>query len=157
MELLLLTDKHEAQKVTTFLTGSNAFHWPLSTGERKSIRERVTNSLKKGELTKYWYYKDNLSEVIGAGALEKLPDTRDGYFLGWFAIHKEYRNQGLGRKIIEKVEEHARAQKGRFITIDTGEDNQAQIFYEKVGYKRVGFIPEYFEDKVGKIIYYKKL
>ena len=43
------------------------------------------------------------------------------------------------------------------MTIDTGEDNRAQYFYEKIGYKKIGIIPEYFEDKVNKVIYYKKL
>lgn len=117
----------------------------------------MINSLKKEEFTKYWYYKNEGGEVIGAGAIEKLPDTKDGYFLGWFAIHKNHRNQGLGKKIIERVEEYARSQGGRLITIDTGEDNAAQTFYEKVGYKKAGFIPEYFEDRVAKVIYYKKL
>ncbi|MDP2860094.1 MAG: GNAT family N-acetyltransferase [bacterium] len=157
MDLLLLVDKQEAENIISFLCGPNAFHWPVSEGEKKSIRERVINSLKKEEFTKYWYYKNDNGKVIGAGAIEKLPDTKDGYFLGWFAVHKDYRRRGLGRKIVEKVEEYARSQNGRFITIDTGEDNKAQTFYEKVGYKRVGFIPEYFEDKIAKIIYYKKL
>lgn len=157
MDLLLLVDRQEAKKIIAFLCGPNAFHWPVSEGEQKSIRDRVMNSLKKDGRTKYWYYTNETDGVVGAGAVEKLPDTKDGYFLGWFAVHKDYRQQGLGRKIIEKVERYVRSQKGRFITIDTGEDNKAQIFYEKVGYKKVGFIPEYFDNQVAKIIYYKKL
>lgn len=157
MELLILKDKTEAKKIVDFLCGANAFHWPISRNEKATISERVANSLTIDTNSRYWYYKTENGEVIGAGAAEELEDTKGGYFLGWFAIHKAYRKQGLGRKIVEQVEQYARSQGARFITIDTGEDNEAQIFYEKIGYQRVGLIPEYFEDLVAKVIYYKKL
>lgn len=157
MELVLLKDLQEAEKVIAFLCGPHAFHWPLFAAEKKSVRKIVTNTLKSGNIPKYWYYQDKNGEVIGAGGIEKLPDTEGGYFLSWFAVHKEFRKQGLGRKIVDQVEQYARSKGGRFMTIDTGEDNSAQGFYEKCGYTKVGQIPEYFGDHIGKIIYYKKL
>jgi ribosomal protein S18 acetylase RimI-like enzyme len=157
MELVSLKNQQEAEKVIAFLCGPNAFHWQLPEGEQQSVREIVTKAVGPKDIPQYWFYRDKDGEVIGAGGIEKLPDTEGGYFLSWFAIHKDFRKQGLGRKIVEQVEKYAGSLGGRFMTIDTGADNSAQAFYEKCGYTKVGQIPEYFEDHTGKIIYFKKL
>lgn len=151
MELKPLNNIKDAEKIIAFMYSDKAFHWPLSPGEKKAIKQRIMSALDKNKLTRYWFYEDKNGNIIAAGGIDKLRDTENGYFLGWFAVHKDYRRKGLGRKIIERVEKYAKSIKGRFIIIDTGEDNQAQIFYEKVGYKKVGFIPEYFEDKAGMV------
>lgn len=157
LKLKQLTKKRDAERIIKFLIGPNAFHWELSEGERKSIRERVTHAISATKQNRYWFYENEEGEIIGAGGVERLQDTTGGFFLGWFAVHKNYRRQGLGRNIVKKVEKYVRSLKGRFMTIDTGVDNEANLFYQKIGYKKVGLIPEYFEDKVGKLIYYKKL
>jgi ribosomal protein S18 acetylase RimI-like enzyme len=158
IELLPVKNKKDAERVIDFLYSPNAFHWDLSQGERDSIKARILLASKGLAITPaYWFYKNQKEEVVGTGGIEKLPDTNKGYFLGWFAIHKNYRKQGLGKKLVQRVEDYAFSLRGRFITIDTGKDNEANIFYQKLGYKKIAEIPEYFEDLVSKIIYYKKL
>jgi ribosomal protein S18 acetylase RimI-like enzyme len=156
MKLQKLKNKKDAQKVIKFLLGSETFHWKLSKTERQSIKDAVLNTLKIKNKGRYWFYENARGEIIGAGGVEQLSDTTGGYYLRWFAI-RDYRKKGLGRKIIEEIEKYIRPIGGRFISIDTGEDNLANVFYQKVGYQKVGFIPEYFKDKVAKVIYYKKI
>ncbi len=153
----LLKDSDEAEKVIQFLCGSYAFHWQMTDADKVSIRKRVMNSLDVTKDTTYWYLKNSEGEVVGAGALAVIDDTNDGYYLGWFAVHAKHRKQGLGRTIIEVIEQSARAKGGRFITIDTGDNNLAVSFYEKMGYEKVGFIPNYYSEGVSKIVLYKKL
>lgn len=157
-ELSEVSNGKEANDIINFLLGPNTYHFKLSDGEKKSIKQSLLSSLVKSSLTpRYWFFQNEVKEIIGAGGIHVLQDTKGGYFLGWLAVHKDYRKNGLGKRLVEQVEKYARLIGGRFITIDTGLDNSANFFYQKIGYKKVAEIPEYFEDLINKVVYYKKL
>jgi GNAT superfamily N-acetyltransferase len=82
----------------------------------------------------------NSKEVIGGvmGSLGKYMRLR------YVWIKDNCRSQGIGRKLLEKIEEFARSKGSRFILLNTYEF-QAKPFYEKIGYKCIGTIPKWIE------------
>ena len=51
----------------------------------------------------------------------------------------------------------AHPEKGGFYLGWFDDNPNANSFYQSIGYRKVGHIPEFFEDKSGKVIYYKKI
>jgi ribosomal protein S18 acetylase RimI-like enzyme len=68
-------------------------------------------------------------------------------------INQDYRKQGLGKKLIAMAEIVAKERKCKGIDLDTM-TFQAPGFYEKMGFRQVGELPNY--DNEFKRIYYAK-
>ncbi len=64
--------------------------------------------------------------------------TKDdgAYWIGRFAVLKEYRGLGVGRLIMDKAEEHIKLLGGTVLKLSA--QTQAQGFYEKVGFVAEG-------------------
>lgn len=89
------------------------------------------------------YIKDIQSNVIaGLTGFYKGKYTRVD--LVW--IHEDFRHQGLGRKLILKLEEFSKIKGCRYIQLDTF-DFQARPFYEKLGFKCIGTVSKWVEDR----------
>jgi GNAT superfamily N-acetyltransferase len=61
-----------------------------------------------------------------------------GTYWGWlnierFWIEEEYRNKGIGKKLLKKIEEEAKKRGCKHVHLDT-HDFQAREFYQKQGY-----------------------
>ncbi len=85
------------------------------------------------DFTVRFSYKD---EIIG-GALGHT--YYDWLFLKWLWVHENFRNQGIGTRIMSKVEEIASARSCNGIHLDTF-SFQAKEFYQKLGYDVFGNI-----------------
>jgi ribosomal protein S18 acetylase RimI-like enzyme len=71
-----------------------------------------------------------------------------------FVVKTEYRNEGIGQKLINEAEVEAKKRNCRFISLDTF-SFQAPKFYEKLGFKKIGTetdFPKGFEK-----YYYRKI
>lgn len=89
------------------------------------------------------YIKDLKSEVIaGLTGFYKGKYVRVDLF--W--VHNEYRHQGLGKKLILKLEEFSKTKGCYYIQLDTF-DFQARPFYEKLGFECIGTISRWVEDR----------
>ena len=54
----------------------------------------------------------------------------------------QYRGKGISKALMDYVLAYVRENNGRFLLLSTSEDNQgAQIFYSKVGFKQYGKLP----------------
>lgn len=89
------------------------------------------------------YIKNLKSEVI-AGLT--------GFYKGKYArvdlfwVQNELRHQGLGKKLILKLEEFIKTKGCCYIQLDTF-DFQARPFYEKLGFECIGTISSWVEDR----------
>lgn len=96
----------------------------------------------------YAYYLENLNQkglpldllvyleeepigVIGLYEIKAFPNT---VWLSWFGIIEKYRNQGIGKKMMEDIKEVAKSIPKKFLRLYTYEvwNKEAQPFYEKV-------------------------
>ncbi|CEK11812.1 GNAT family N-acetyltransferase [Legionella hackeliae] len=89
------------------------------------------------------YIKDFKSNVI-AGLTGFYREKHARVDLFW--VQNEFRNQGLGRKLILKLEEFIKTKGCRYIQLDTF-DFQARPFYEKLGFECIGTISKWVEDR----------
>ena len=121
---------------------------------------KVVSPLNKSEFEKYYYFrwqylrkdlnqklgserdntenisihrmvKNNDGEIIGVGRLHKI--SSDTYQVRFFAIHKNYRLIGLGRYLMNNLEEIAAKKKSCYVSLNAREN--AIIFYKRLGYK----------------------
>jgi acetyltransferase len=76
-------------------------------------------------------------------------------------VHSRYRNQGLGRRLMEAIEHEAQQRGITLLVLDTIEGELAEQLYLKLGYVRVGEIPNYASFPDGRlwatVIFYKEL
>jgi ribosomal protein S18 acetylase RimI-like enzyme len=76
-------------------------------------------------------------------------------------VHSRYRNQGLGRRLMAAIEREAQQRGITLLVLDTIEGELAEQLYLKLGYVRVGEIPNYASFPDGRlwatVIFYKEL
>ena len=72
-----------------------------------------------------------------------------------------HRGRGIARALMLEAERIARERGRTLLTLDTGTDDGAGVFYDKLGYVRAGVIPDYalkpYGGLQGTIIYWKRL
>lgn len=96
----------------------------------------------------------DLKRIIGViiGALE----VEGRIWIENIAVSKMYRNQGIGKALIEKICEHGKNIEFRSCFVDVDDDNFNGIaFYENSGFKKVGSINNYYYDNSTALIYMK--
>jgi len=76
-------------------------------------------------------------------------------------VHPSARGLGLARKLMQRVEEEA-AKRGRsLLVLDTATGSDAEAIYPRLGWERVGVIPDYalFPDGryCGTTLFYKRI
>jgi acetyltransferase len=76
-------------------------------------------------------------------------------------VHSRFRHQGLGRRLMEAIEKEAQQCGITLLVLDTIEGELAERLYLKLGYVRVGEIPNYASFPDGRlwatVIFYKEL
>jgi ribosomal protein S18 acetylase RimI-like enzyme len=76
-------------------------------------------------------------------------------------VHSRYRNLGLGRRLMNALEKEAQQRAISLLVLDTIEGEVAEQLYLKLGYVRVGEIPNYASFPDGRlwatVIFYKEL
>ena len=71
-----------------------------------------------------------------AVATGRLYPKEDGYVIGRVAVIKDYRNQGLGKIVIQSLESEIIKNDGHYIELSA--QQRVQSFYEGLGYQMVG-------------------
>jgi ribosomal protein S18 acetylase RimI-like enzyme len=76
-------------------------------------------------------------------------------------VHSRARRQGLGESLMREAELHARAEGKTLLVLDAVTDGDAARLYERLGWVRVGDIPDYALFPDGKLCsttyYYKRV
>ncbi len=122
----------------------------------------------KGEL---WFTKDFLRETLGTpgyylGAFENgnliggilvRKFDRPKLWIFFLIIDSDYRRQGIGSKLLRKIEELG-SRDHNFLFVDVSEDDvSANKFYSKLGFERNAKVKNWFGDNTFGLIYTKKL
>ena len=108
-----------------------------------------------------WIAEANGSGLIGqcfVSLKRNRPELADGivraYIYG-FRVKPEYRNQGIGSRIMHTIEYDLKKRGFQQITLNVGQDNHdARRFYDRLGYTVVGADPgfwSYIDDKGKRI------
>jgi ribosomal protein S18 acetylase RimI-like enzyme len=99
-------------------------------------------------------YKDK-SGVKGWALLQP---SKDRLLLNWIIVLKEYREKGIGTKILDYIKKYAKRKKFRGISVNTGSKTfWARKFYEKNNFKKVGSVKNYYKFDKKQIFYWYEI
>jgi len=74
------------------------------------------------------------------------------------AVHADYADRGMGSELLDHIEEIALQHDCVYVRLEVRSDNTlARKLYERKGYKKIGIIPEYYEDSMEATRYEKFL
>jgi ribosomal protein S18 acetylase RimI-like enzyme len=96
----------------------------------------------------------------GAGYLAPEAAGPGVWNLLFLGVRPEARRQGVARALITEVERRLQAQGARMLLIDTSTEPPmaaARALYERLGYARVGLIPDYWGPGDGKLTFRRLL
>ncbi len=102
-------------------------------------------------------------EVAGAVqlALGQKENGRHRAEVQKLLVHTRYRQRGLGRRLMEAIEAEAKQRGLTLLYLDTTEGQPAEQLYVKLGYVRLGEIPNYASFPDGRlwatVIFYKQI
>jgi ribosomal protein S18 acetylase RimI-like enzyme len=121
--------------------------------------ELVHERLEKGVTSGYnFLFAENAGVTIGYACYGPIPGTLASYDFYWLAIHPDYQNQGIGKKLLAKMEALIIAAGGRKIYLDTSSRAQyepTRKFHENNGYRQCAFLEDYYAPGDGKVTFVK--
>lgn len=124
---------------------------PLSNEEASAYWTDVEAALALGHRELLLAERDGV--LVGTVQLELVqkPNARHRAEITKLLVHTRARRQGVGRLLLEEVEQLARSHGRTLLYLDTREGDVAEQLYLKAGYLRAGRIPAYVRDEKGKL------
>ena len=152
---------------------------PATIGEREQIREvarraGVFNAIELDtvdELLDAYYadadgsgyyflsYRDG-DRVLGFAAWGPRSLSERGYDLYWIATRPEAQRRGVARALLAAIETRVRERGGGWIVIETSDTPTyaaARGFYERCGYARALFLPDFYRAGDGLMAFAKQV
>jgi ribosomal protein S18 acetylase RimI-like enzyme len=80
--------------------------------------------------------------------------------LYWIAVSVVEQGQGLGRRLMNFVEDDLKQRGARLLLIETSSTPQyesTRIFYQRLGYAEVACVPDFYAEGDGKVFFSRKL
>lgn len=99
--------------------------------------------------------------VAGYACFGSVALTQGAYDLYWIAVAPELRGRGVGRALLERVEQIVREQSGQLLVAETSgraDYEPARRFYEQVvRWERCGTIRDFYRPGDDKVLYVRHL
>jgi GNAT superfamily N-acetyltransferase len=121
---------------------SVSFMLPMAREKALRFWADVADGVARGERT--LLVAEDAQGIVGTVQLitdmpENQPHRAD---VAKLLVHRRARGAGIGRRLMEAVEDAARGQGRRVLVLDTASDT-AERLYERLGWQRVGAVPDY--------------
>ncbi|MBQ4769769.1 GNAT family N-acetyltransferase [Pectobacterium versatile] len=140
---------------------SVGYHSPLSHKEATEYFHSLQTSVASGERM-LWVARDE-DGVVGSVQLElcQKPNGKNRAEIQKLLVHSRTRRAGIGRLLIQLLEQSALSQQRGLLYLDTQAGSPAEAFYRALGYRHLGELPDYACTPDGyyhpTAIYYKRL
>lgn len=145
----------DLQIVREIVTSTGFFH----PEEIEIAVELVQECIDKGEASGYEFIFLELDgKTVAYSCYGIIPLTKSSYDLYWIATHKDYRGQGLGKKLLLKTEKDICNRKGTAIYAETSSRElytPTRQFYLRNGYELKAQFEDYY-DKGDDLVYFVK-
>lgn len=92
-------------------------------------------------------------DVLGSVQLDvaTMPNARHRAEVMKLLVRRRARRQGIGRALMQAVEDVARDAGRSLLVLDTRSGDAAEALYDRLGYTRVGVIPRYARSASGTL------
>jgi ribosomal protein S18 acetylase RimI-like enzyme len=132
--------------------------------EITTAMELVDEALDKGEQSGYIIIVAEMPgaavTVEGYACYGPTPLTEGVFDLYWIAVHPEAQGHGIGRRLIEYVENDIRSRGGRMLLIETSSRDEygpTIAFYKRTNYELSARIKDFYRIGDDKLIFSKEL
>lgn len=149
-------DKEDAQKLMDFINPIFKEDTFLMRGpkdlvdfkeENKYVREQIKKLKKQERLLLLAVYEN---KIIGSTDLRRMVYRQKHMGEIGIAVGEGFREEGVGQKLLLLLENEAKKMGLKAFFLHCFANNQRALHvYEKMGYKRVGFLPKAYEYKAG--------
>jgi acetyltransferase len=146
----------------TSASGSSlGFLPPLSAEDAQRYWEKVFEEVTAG--ARMLLIARNGVEIAGSVqlALATQPNGRHRAEVQKLIVHSSQRRRGIGRALMQEVEQAAREAGRTLLLLDTIQGNASEWVYRAHGYREIGVIPGYAQSANGsldnQILFYKML
>ena len=112
-------------------------------------------SLTTEDTYRFWVDAEG-SDVRGYICYGPTPMTRGTFDLYWIAVHPAYKGKGVGRILVDAMENELRAEGGRLVRVETAgmdEYESTRVFYDRLGYEVVARIKDFYWPGNDLVIY----
>ncbi len=155
----------DAAKVAVATAATGFF----SQEETEIARELAEEAYSQGHASGYHFvlaeeavsaHESQEAELLGFACFGPVPATQSSYDLYWIVVTPTAQRHGLGRALLQCVEEAVIQQGGRRLYADTSSRPlyaPTRRFYERTGFAQVAHLEDFYADGDGKVIYRKLL
>jgi GNAT superfamily N-acetyltransferase len=124
---------------------SVSFMAPLARDKAESFWHTVADSVQRGERVLVAAREPGSARIVGTvqvllKQMENQPHRAD---LAKMLVHPEARRRGIGGQLLRFAEDAARWASKTLLVLDTATGGDAERLYERLGWVRVGVIPDY--------------
>lgn len=150
----VLHDAVDGGDSVSFMEGFNA-------DDAIAFYESLLPDLERGTRVLLAAYVDD--ELVGSVQLVHAwpPNSQHRSDVAKLLVHRRARGRGVGRALMEQLEEEARADGRSLLILDTVAGRAADRLYERLGWTRLGTVPKYARDPDGSFcdatFFYKHL
>ncbi|HLH20524.1 MAG TPA: GNAT family N-acetyltransferase [Bryobacteraceae bacterium] len=142
---------------------SVSFLAPLAREKAEAFWRGVAESVERGERALVVARERGSGRIIGTvQVLLKQPENQPHRAdVAKMLVHPGARRRGIGAQLLAFAEEAARASGKTLLVLDTATGGDAERLYERLGWVRVGVIPDYALWPDGRLcsttVFYKRL
>jgi ribosomal protein S18 acetylase RimI-like enzyme len=140
---------------------SVSFMPPFSLADAEAFFDKVIQGVTQGDRLLLAAFLN--SELVGTVQilLQTPPNQPHRADVAKLLVHRSARGQGIAKKLMEQGEEASRQAGKTLLVLDTATGHSAERLYTRIGWTRVGVIPNYalFPDgsPCATTIFYKQL
>lgn len=127
-------------------------------------RELIEEGLSQHGLDERDYFLlvavDQSDQVAGYICYGKTPLTQAGWDVYWIATDPLFERRGVATALMIDAERAMAARQGQIVRVETSamaSYQAAQRFYEKMGYRLAGAIPDFYKSGDDLLLYWKKI
>jgi len=116
---------------------------PFSREDARRVYETYATEVEQGRRLLLAAFLDG--EVVGTVQIVFAPHPNQPHRgdVARMLVHRSARRRGIGRQLMERAEEEARAEGKTLLVLDTVTGDDAERLYGRLGWTKVGVIPDY--------------